>query len=115
MVAAPKDGHIILTNAPGGITVQQESFNNTDVANAYATWFSNGGLTFIIAKQDCWINDVVLEAAATDTTQMQLFIDSSDKNIRFINANVVAAVNNRLSSAIGPIKAGSQIQIKELA
>ena len=113
MAAAAKDGFLVFTDDVGKV-VQHESFNNTDVANAYATFYSNGTLTFVIVKQDCWLSDVVLEAAPTDTTQMQLFINGTDVNIRLLDAGVVAAVNNRLSAPIGKIRAGSMIQLKEL-
>ena len=48
MAAAAKDGHIIFAGSPTGeVILQSESFSNTDVANALATWYSNGSLTFV--------------------------------------------------------------------
>lgn len=114
MAAAAKNGFIELSAGPNGPAVQREAFTNTDIVNNYATFFSNGSLTFVVAKQDCWLTDIVIAADTTDTGQMQLFINGSDVNVRWVNEGIVAAVNNRLNQPIGPIKAGSLIQLKEL-
>ena len=114
MAAAQNCNLIFSNNARGGVVVQTETFSNTDVNAAYGTFYSNGGLTFVIIKQDCWLTDIILDVDVTDTSQMQLFINGRDLNIRVLCASVVAAVNNRLSSPIGLIRAGSMIQIKEL-
>jgi len=115
MAAAAQNFNLIFSNAPyGGKIVQTESASNTDVANAYATFYSNGGLTFAVVKQDCYLTDIILDVDVTDTSQMQVFIDGRDINMRVLCASVVAAVNNRLSSPLGIIKKGAMIQIKEL-
>ena len=115
MVAAAQNFNLIFSNsARGGVVVQSETASNTDINAAYATFYSNGGLTYVNVRQDCWLTDIILDVDVTDTSQMQLFINGKDLGIRFLCASVVAAVNNRLSSPIGLIKAGSMIQIKEL-
>lgn len=115
MVAAPYKGTINLTAGPGGRVIQQEAIYGPDVANDYIQWYSNGQLDFVIAKQDCYISDIVLTAAGTDTARMQLFINGTDVNTQFIKAGQVSTVNNRIAQPIGPIRAGSMIQLKELA
>jgi len=116
MAAAAQNFNLIFSNAPsGGKIVQTESGSNTDIANAYATWYSNGGLTFVTVKQDCYLTDIILDVDVTDTSQMQFFLDGRDINMRVLCASVVAAVNNRLSSPIGIIRKGTMLQVKELA
>lgn len=115
MVATPKDFTIVLTDVGGNKVVQQESFSNTDVANAYATSYSTGSLTYIIAKQDCMLSDISHESGIADTTQLQLFVNGEDKNVRFIVASVLTSINNRLPFPIGVIPKGAMIQFKELA
>ena len=114
MAASAKNGFLEFSAGPNGPTVQREAFSNTDVANAFATFYSNGALTFVIVKQDCWLTDIVIAADTEDTGQIQLFVNGTDVNVRWVNEGIVAAVNNRLKSPIGPIKAGSMIQLKEL-
>jgi len=115
MAATPKDFSVTFTDLAGSKVVQKETFSNTDVANAYATCYSNGSLTYCIVKQDCLLADISHESGIADTTQLQLFINSTDVNARFIVASVLTSINNRMPFPIGVIKAGSMIQFKELA
>ena len=113
MAATPYKGRINFGTRDGGTFV--ENIYGPDVANDYIQWYSNGQLDFVIVQQDCWITDIVLSAAGVDTAQLQLFINGHDTNIRFLGAGIIVTVNNRVPSPYGPIKAGSMIQLKELA
>lgn len=115
MAATPKDFEITFTDKTNTKIVQHETFSNTDVANAFATCYNNGSLTFCIVNQDCFISDIKHESGIADTTQLQLFINSRDVNVRFIVAGILSSINNRLPHPIGLIRAGSMIQLKELA
>ena len=115
MVATPKDFTVVFTDVGGNKIVQQESFSNTDVADAYATSYATGGLTYAIAKQDCMIGDISHESGIADTSQLQLFVNGEDKNVRIIVASVLTSINNRLPYPIGVIPKGAMIQFKELA
>jgi len=113
MAATPKDFEVVFTD--GSKVVQQETFSNTDVANAYATCYNNGSLTYCIVNQDCWISDIKHESGIADTTQLQIFVNSRDINVRIIVAGVLTSINNRLPYPIGKIPRGSMVAFKELA
>ena len=116
MSATPQNGTIVMTAGPkSGAVLQSETYSNTDVVGAYATWYSNGTLTFVIAKHNCFISDISEVDGIADTTQLQLYINGTDVNVRLLESGILTSVNNRLPHAIGPIKAGSMIQLKELA
>jgi hypothetical protein len=115
MAATPYKGILNLVSSPGGPTIQSEAFYGPDVANDYIQWYSNGQLDFVIVKNDCFIDDIKLSAAGVDTARLQLFINGVDVNHQFLDAGIVSTVNNRMNNAIGPIKAGSMVQLKELA
>lgn len=114
MAAAPFDIFLVLSDDSGRI-VQSEVGDASDVADAYVTWKSLGSETSFTARQDCWLADVKLTAAGTDTTRMALYINGVDKGITLLNAGIVATVNNRVPNPIGKIQAGSRIQLKQLA
>ena len=114
MTAAPFDIFLVLTDDTGRI-VQSEVGDCSDVAAGYVTWKSTGDEKTFTARQDCWIADIKLTAAGTDTTRLSLIIDGIDKGITTLNAGVVATVNNRLPNPIGKVRQGSRIQLKQLA
>jgi len=113
MAATPKDFEVIFTD--GKKVVQHETFSNTDVANAYATNYNNGSLTYCIVNQDCYISDIKHETGIADTTQLQIFVNSRDINVRVLVSGILASINNRLPYPIGKIPAGSMVAFKELA
>lgn len=115
MAATPYKGRINFVNTPGGPSVQSEAVYGPDVANDYIQWYSNGQLDFVIVKHDCYLDDIVLTAAGVDTARLQLFINGTDVNHQFIGGGIIVTVNNRVPNSIGPIKAGSMVQLKELA
>lgn len=111
MVAAPFKGELTMRGTQTGRTVV-EPFTCSDVNLAYAV-FVNSGNTFYVVPEQCYITDISLSAAGTDTSQLNLKVGGLDSGITFVNSGKVNTINNRLPSPIG-ISAGRMLQLKQL-
>ena len=106
-------------------TVQIEKFDNADTANAYSTFASTGGSTWVNVQGDGYITAIVLNVVATDTTDelnyygilpnnvQKLWINQKDVGIRWPQANSYPTNQNPFPShAPIPVKKGDTIQLQ---
>jgi len=110
MAAAAFKGIITIQYMDGD--VQQEAFSASDVSNAFTT-FDSSGLTFFNTRKRGVIADISLSAAGTDTNKLRLFLNNKDSGISYLNAGIVATVNNRIPVPY-PVEIFTQIQLKQL-
>jgi hypothetical protein len=114
--AAFKVTMIGAVNQPRG---EPKAFSLTvsDVANAYAIY--PDGVTnnaILHGTKDVYIVDMILSAAGTDTTQLELFVSGQSTGFKLLNATSLATTVGRpLQMAPYRIPAGSQVTWKQIA
>lgn len=116
MAATPFKGTMTFRNRKTGQT-QREAFTATDVANALVSYNSTTNNFVQVRGNQGEIVDIIdisLSAAGVDTTQMSLIVSGMDTGERLLDSGLVSTVNNRLPGGI-PIRAGSSVQLKQLA
>lgn len=111
MTATPFKGTIAIRYLDGEPDIQP--FACTDVANTFVN-FTASGLTFYQTRKYGAIADIQLITAGVDTSQIRLYVNNKDTGNTFLDAGVLASVNNRMPLSV-PIAAGAQIQLRALA
>jgi len=112
-MAGAHDVTIVLTS--GGMSVQEEIGDADDTAGNYVTWKNVGGESFFKVRQDCYIDDIVSTDTGTNCTRYKFYINGKDVGITKLIANCQTSVYERIKIPIGPIQAGSMVQIEQLA
>lgn len=95
---------------------QTDRFDSSDVSLAYVTFKSNGGLTYLEARENCYITDLFTNiTSAGDTKYFKLWIASTDTNIAWAQAGSFPTINNRMFN-MNPVRVlkGQIIQIQAI-
>jgi len=113
-MAGAHDVTLVLTNG-NGLSIQEEIGDADDTAGNYVTWKNMGGESFFKTRTDCFIGDIVSTDTGSNCTRYKLYVNGKDAGIQKLIANCQTTVQFRVKNPIGPIRAGSMIQIEQLA
>jgi len=116
MAAAAFKGVIKLATQSGQ-TIQYP-VTVSDVAGAYAV-FPDGNNDVVLPSNmgTLWIVDVILSAAGTDTSRMDIYVNGKSTGEQVLNtANLATGVNRQfLGSPVGGIAAGARMRLTQIA
>lgn len=113
-MAGAHDVTLVMTDGSGR-SVQEEIGDANDTAGDYVTFKNVGGESFFKTRQDCYIDDIVSTDVGSNCTRYKFYINGKDVGITKLIANCQTSVYERIKVPIGPIQAGSMVQIEQLA
>jgi len=88
----------------------------SDVAAAFYVFESGSTEPVINPTETCYLVDIVLSAAGTDTTTGEIYINGISSGVKFLNATTLGTVVGRpFLNAPVMIPAGSTFRITQLA
>ena len=115
MAAAPfKATAIIAAGSPKGPT-KPFSLTVSDVNAAFYVWPSGQNFNVLSGDFDCYIVDLILSAAGTDTSQGEIFVGGVSTGFKILNATTLATTIVRpLPQAPIRVPKGQALQITQL-
>jgi hypothetical protein len=112
MVAAAYKVSMTVRNAKGQV---KPYFLTASDVNAEFWLHPSGGSELPLSALDCVIEDVILSAAGTDTSQVGIFINGFDTGTRIINAaNLGTVIQRQMASTRLRIPANAQVKFKQI-
>jgi len=98
-------------------STKMRSLTVSDVANAYAIYEDGTTNAAIInTAQDVALTDLILSAAGTDTTQLEIFLNGASTGTKILNAtSLYTGVIRPLQQAPLRIPRGATLTLKQLA
>lgn len=113
MAAAAFKGILVLRTSEGPTHIP---FTCTDVANAYAIFPSGSSDLQISGTGVAIVQDIILSAAGTDTSKMDVYVNDRTIGMQLLNAvNLATGVNRQLQAAPLAIRAGARLRLQQLA
>ena len=117
MVAAAFKGIINMIYQDGG--TDSISIDATDVAAALVTYGGTASTSFQFSagRGYCWITDVILTAAGTDTKWMNIYVNDKDTGTILINGSNLGTATDRQFklNKLGPIRPGARLTLTQRA